>query len=94
MSTVANVTKAYMLLTTVTEQCKLFSNHEVSDTNKARALYRLIGRPSETEFQHILKSNFIRNCPVTPSDIKQAKIIYSLNIAVIKGKLTSLTAAP
>jgi hypothetical protein len=85
---------AYMLLTRVVEEHNLFSNCEVCAANKASELYRLIGRPSETGFEHFLKLNSIRNCPITPSDAKQARIIHGPDIAVIKGTLTGSNAAP
>ena len=74
----------YTMVTTVAEQKKLFSKREVKAADVARDLYRKIGRPSEAEFQDILKRNLIRDCPVTPSDAKRANIIYGPDVAVSK----------
>ena len=87
-----NVT-GYTMLSTVTEQKKLFSRQEIQSADAARDLYRIIGRPAEVEFQSIiLRNNLIRNCPVMP-DAKRALIIYSPDITVIKGKQTRSGAA-
>ena len=83
----------YTMVTTVAEQKKLFSKREVKAADVARDLYWKIGRPSEAEFQDILKRNLIRDCPVTPSDAKRANIIYGPDVAVVKGKTTRSKAA-
>jgi hypothetical protein len=73
----------------------MFSRRQIEAADAARALYRKIGRPDEAEFVNILKRNLIRNCPVTPDDAKRALIIYGPDIAVLKGKmLTQSAAAP
>ena len=92
-NTNSNVT-GYTLVSTVAEQKRMFSRREVTSADTARDLYRKIGRPDETEFAHILKRNFIRDCPVTPDDAKRALIIYGPDIATIKGKTTRSAAAP
>ncbi|KAI2490729.1 Reverse transcriptase (RNA-dependent DNA polymerase) [Fragilaria crotonensis] len=77
---------AYNMVTTVANQKKLFSRRDVANADAARALYRMIGRPSEAVFQRILAGGFIRNCPVTPLDAKRALVIYGPDIATLKGK--------
>jgi hypothetical protein len=62
----------YTMISTVARQKELFSRREVASADQARDLYHKLGRPSEAVFTEILKSNFIRNCPVTPSDAKRA----------------------
>ncbi len=89
----ANV-NAYTMIATVARQKSLFSWREVAAADQARALYRMIGRPSEAEFQAILRRKLVRNCPVTPNDATRALLIYGPDIAVLKGKTTRLDAAP
>ncbi|KAI2508903.1 Reverse transcriptase (RNA-dependent DNA polymerase) [Fragilaria crotonensis] len=85
----------YTMVNTVAKQRKLFSRREVKAADEACELYRKIGRPAETEFVELLKSNAIRNCPVsTPSDAQRALIIYGPDIATLKGKTTHSHAAP
>jgi hypothetical protein len=78
----------YTMVSTVATQKKMFTPREIASADEARALYRKIGRPSEPEFEMILRSNLIRNCPVTPEDAKRALLIYGPDIAAIKGKTT------
>jgi hypothetical protein len=89
----SNAVIAYTMVATVAAQKKLFSNRQIQSANTARELYRKIGRPSEAEFQSILRHNMIRNCPVTPDDASRAVIIYGPDIACIKGKTTRQAAA-
>jgi hypothetical protein len=49
----------YTLLSTVSEQKKLFSPRQILAADSARALYRLIGRPDTAEFETILRRNMI-----------------------------------
>lgn len=93
-NTTNDCVNAYTMVTTVATQKKLFSRREIAAADEARALYRKIGRPDEAEFQRILRSNVIQNCPVTPDDARRAHIIYGPDIAVIKGKTTRSDAAP
>jgi Zinc knuckle len=85
---------AYTMVSTVAGQKKLFTNRQVAAADAARDLYRKLGRPSEPEFQSILRHNLIRNCPVTPDDARRALLIYGPDIAVLKGKTTRSSPAP
>ncbi|KAI2493025.1 hypothetical protein MHU86_21526 [Fragilaria crotonensis] len=82
----SNNVGAYTLVSTVAEQKKLFSRRDIANADMARTLYRAIGRPSEAEFQRILDSGCIRNCPVTSLDAKRALTIYGPDIATLKGR--------
>ncbi len=84
---------AYSLLQTVGQQKKLFSKREVAAADAARSLYRKLSCPSDDEFQQILRSDRIRNCPVTPDDARRAMIIYGPDVATLKGKTRRAAAA-
>ena len=85
---------AYTLLSSVSDQEKLFSPHQIQNAESARALYCLLGRPDTAEFETILRRHLIRNCPVTPEDAKRALAIYGPDVATLKGKMTKASAAP
>jgi hypothetical protein len=87
-----NSVTAYTLVSTVAHQKKIFTPRQVRDADLARSLYRYIGRPSEADFQRILRNNFIRNCPVTPTDAAHALTIYGHDFAYIKGTTTQRPA--
>jgi hypothetical protein len=84
----------YTMVTTVADQRKLFTRREVAAADQARDLYRKICRPSEAEFQCLLRRNQIRNCPVTPNNAARALIIYCPDLATLKGKTTRAAAPP
>ena len=87
---------AYTTLSTgvLAEQKKLFSQREIKAADRARSLYRKIGRPDEAEFQALLRRNLlIQNCPVTVDDAKRALIIYGPDVATLKGKMTHNNAS-
>jgi Reverse transcriptase (RNA-dependent DNA polymerase)/Zinc knuckle len=76
----------YLFLNTVAANKQRYTRHEIEGADKARALYRKIGRPSEKDFTHILQNNLIRNCPITADDARRALRIYGPDIATLKGK--------
>jgi hypothetical protein len=64
LPTVHNVT----LINTVAENKSVFVNREIDAADKARELYRKLGRPSQKQFEDIFSKNIIVNCPVTVDD--------------------------
>ena len=46
----------------------------------------MLGFPSERDFGNTVCLNLIRNCPITPTDIANAKKIFGPNVPSIKGK--------
>jgi Reverse transcriptase (RNA-dependent DNA polymerase) len=62
--------------------------------DKARELYRILGRPSQAKFEQVISSNMITNCPITVDDARRAIIIYGPDIASVKGKTTHAVPAP
>ena len=78
----------YSLLQTVEDNKSKFSAREVEAADKARALYRMVGRPSQVKFEELIAKNLIVNCPITVADAKRAAIIYGPDPAFLKGKAT------
>ena len=74
------------LVQTVKDNMEKYTKREVRDAERARALCRNIGSPSQAEFEHILKENFVRNCPLTVEDAKRALDIWGPEIYYLKGK--------
>jgi hypothetical protein len=77
---------AYLFLNTVAGNKSRYTQREIEGADRARALYRKLGHPSEQEFSKMLTHNMIRNCPVTNDDAKRALHIYGPDIATLKGK--------
>ena len=72
----------------------VFTRRELEGADRARQLYRTIGRPSQRKFEAILDCGSILNCPVTKSDAQCANIIYGPDLAYLKGKTTDHPASP
>ena len=77
---------AYIFVNTVAGNKMRYTRREIEKADLARALYRKLGHPSERDFNKILQSNLIRNCPITSDDAKRAMIIYGPDILTVKGK--------
>ena len=78
----------YSFVSTVTNNKAQFPRREIGGVDKARALYRNMGHPSQQQFEQILAKSLIRNCPVTVADAKRALLIYGVDLAALKGERT------
>jgi hypothetical protein len=76
------------MLTTVSENKKLFTKRQVERAEKARDLCRVIGCPSIRDYKHIVQTDQIKNCPVTLEDIRVSERIFGQDMYAIKGKST------
>ena len=84
----------YSCVSTVADNRAIFTRRELEGADRARQLYRTIGRPSQRKFETILDHGSILNCPVTRADAQRANIIYGPNLAYLKGKTTEHPASP
>ena len=82
---------SHTFLQSVANNKQNFTRREIAHADRARRLYRHLGRPSEQQFQDILQKNLLRDCPVTPDDAKRAYHIYGPDLATLKGKTTNST---
>jgi hypothetical protein len=48
----------------------------------------MTGHPSNAQFQAMMRSNTIKNCPMKPKHIANANSIFGLSIAGVRGKTT------
>ena len=80
--------KGYCFIDTVPANLASFTRREIEGANAAIALYRKLRRPSQATFEHLLSSNFVRNCPLTADDARRATYIYGPDLASLKGKTT------
>ena len=67
-----------------------FTQAQVKAAERAKILFKGLGMPSYQKFIKLLEANIIRNCPVTPQDVKTALYIWGPETAVIKGKTTRI----
>jgi hypothetical protein len=74
---------AYLFVNTVSSNKASYTQREIDNADRARALYRKLGHPSEQDFARMLKNGMIRNCPVTSDDAQRALHIYGPDIATL-----------
>ena len=87
-------TPSYSCVTTVADNCGVFTRRELEGAGRARQLYRTIGGPSQQKFETILDHGSILNCPVTKADAQRTNIIYGPDLAYLKGKTTEHPPSP
>ena len=85
---------SYSCVSTVADNCAVFTRRELEGADCARQLYRTIGHPSQRKFEAILDRGSILNCPVTKADAQHANIIYGPDLAYLEGKTTDHPASP
>ena len=59
---------SYSCVSTVADNCAVFTCRELEGVDHARELYLTIGCPSQRKFEAILDHGSILNCPVTEAD--------------------------
>ena len=62
-----------MLAKIVQENMEGFTCREIGGTKEAISGLTKVGYPSEVDYINMIRSNMIRNCPITPTDINTAK---------------------
>ena len=75
-----------LLLNTVSDNRERFTRREYEGAREPRRAIHLLGLPSEQDFENMVRSNMIVNCPVTFSDVKNDKLIFGPDITSLKGK--------
>ena len=75
-----------LLSNTVSKNREVFTWREYKGSLEARRAMHLLGFPSERAFENMVCSNMIINCPVTVSDVNNAKLIFGPDITSLKGK--------
>jgi hypothetical protein len=71
---------------TVESNMRLYSKRQVARADKARSFYASLRFPSQKDFMWILKSNQIKDYPVTVEDAMVAYKIWGPSVAALKGK--------
>jgi hypothetical protein len=69
-------------VTTIQKNFEGFTRREVEDAIRARRLQGMLGWPTDAVYEGMVCDKLIDNCPVTPSDIKNAHTI----IAGLRGR--------
>ena len=71
-----------------------FTKRAIKGAETARTLYSTLSFPSWNDYKWMIRSNQIKDCPVTVADVDIAYQIWGKNIAALKGKTTRRKPAP
>ena len=89
-----NSKRDFCFTETVAENAKFYTKRQVEQAKMARKLYHAVGTPSIQDFRTLIRSNMIKNCPVSEEDIQIAEKIFGKGIVALKGKLTRSKPTP
>ena len=76
----------FAFVETVRANKSLFTKRQIKGAQQARRLYKCLSHPSIPDFKWVLRTNGIKDCPVTLNDAEIAQKIWGPNIATLKGK--------
>jgi len=81
-------------VSTVSENKEGFTKRQIKGAETARTLYTTLSYPSMKDFKWLIRSNQIKDCPVTVQDVDVALKIWGKNIAALKGRTTRRKTIP
>jgi hypothetical protein len=84
----------FTFVSTVSENKEGLTKRQVKGAENARTLYVALNFPSMKDFKWVIRSNQIKDCPVTVQDVDVALKIWGKNIAALKGKTTRQKSNP
>jgi len=76
---------AFTFLTTVSDHKRLFGQRDLCKADDAVTLNRRANHMAKDKFIRVVKSNLIRNSPVTVGDVRRSHIIYGPPLPPIQG---------
>jgi hypothetical protein len=78
--------KDVSMVQTVRGNYKGYTKREVLKAKEARRAQAMMGNPSKADYKGVVSHNLIPNCPVTSSDITNAKAIFGSDLPSVGGK--------
>jgi hypothetical protein len=76
--------KEVTLVQTVRGNYKGFTKQEVIKAQEAREAQAMLGNPSKKDFQGLVRSNLIPNCPVARTNISNIREIFGPDLVSMK----------
>ena len=75
-----------VLVNTVRKDMEGFTCRKIEGAKEAISGLARVGYPSEVDYNNIIRSEMIRNFPITPTDINTAHKIFGHDVSILKGK--------
>ena len=76
------------LVEMVAENRQGYTKRQYEKAKTARAMYHNVGPATVENFKHMIRSNMVKNCPVTVEDVTIAEKIFGPAMSSLKGKST------
>ena len=70
----------------VSDLKKKFTRRELFQADEAVKLHKSLGMPSYNRLIRLIENNELKNCPVTPQDVRRAVYIYGPDVGTLKGR--------
>jgi hypothetical protein len=86
--------RAVGMVNTIKENMEVCTDREYDRAKSARRALGHIGYPSPSDFKNMVRSNMIKNCSVTSTDIDNAHTLFDDDIATPRGKTVRNTQDP
>jgi hypothetical protein len=83
-----------VLVNTVKQNNEGFTEREYNRAKSARRALGLVGYPSPRGFKNMVRSNMIKNCSVTSTDINNAHKLFGDDVATLRGNTVRNTHGP
>jgi hypothetical protein len=89
-----NVNLANHAIDSVEENQLFHTPRQVQQAKLTRQIYHALGTPSLRDFKAIVRTNAIKNLPITIDDINIAEQVFGPDVGALKGKTTRVKPAP
>jgi hypothetical protein len=63
-----------------------YTKKDILKASEARRVQGMIGNPSEKDYKGMVSGSLITNCPITTTDISNARAMFGPDFASIRGK--------
>jgi hypothetical protein len=87
-------TNATTLVQTVRGNYEGYTKREILKAKEARRAQAMLGNPSESDYRGMVSNNAIANCPVSSSDVTNARAIFGPDLPSVRGKTVRRAPAP
>jgi hypothetical protein len=67
---------------------------EVLKAKEARRAQAMMGNPSKKDYKTMVSNNLIPECPITSTDITNARAIFGRDLPSVRGKTVQTTPMP